>query len=100
MVKPEVLPSILYNFDSSVIYLTLKISKLYLKKCIFLVESSAGLLMTTTCSRPSSACSKQNSDSISIESESDLKRYLHIFFQYFFHPLSAVFLVIKVRIIR
>ncbi|XP_025205115.1 C-myc promoter-binding protein isoform X3 [Melanaphis sacchari] len=36
-------------------------------------ESSAGLLMTTTCSRPSSACSKQNSDSISIESESDLK---------------------------
>lgn len=38
------------------------------------VESSAGLLMTTTCSRPNSACSKQNSDSISIESESDLKR--------------------------
>ncbi|XP_026815578.1 DENN domain-containing protein Crag isoform X2 [Rhopalosiphum maidis] len=37
-------------------------------------ESSAGLLMTTTCSRPNSACSKQNSDSISIESESDLKR--------------------------
>ncbi|XP_026815579.1 DENN domain-containing protein Crag isoform X3 [Rhopalosiphum maidis] len=36
-------------------------------------ESSAGLLMTTTCSRPNSACSKQNSDSISIESESDLK---------------------------
>lgn len=39
-----------------------------------LVESSAGLLMTTTCSRPNSVCSKQNSDSISIESESDLKR--------------------------
>lgn len=39
----------------------------------FLVESSAGLLMTTT-SKPSSECSKQNSDSISIESESDLKR--------------------------
>ncbi|XP_025406020.1 DENN domain-containing protein 4C isoform X2 [Sipha flava] len=37
-------------------------------------ESSAGLLMTTTCSRPNSACSKQNSDSISIESDSDLKR--------------------------
>ncbi|XP_025406027.1 C-myc promoter-binding protein isoform X3 [Sipha flava] len=36
-------------------------------------ESSAGLLMTTTCSRPNSACSKQNSDSISIESDSDLK---------------------------
>lgn len=32
--------------------------------------------MTTTCSRPNSACSKQNSDSISIESESDLKRYI------------------------
>lgn len=42
----------------------------------FSVESSAGLLMTTTFSRPSSACSKQNSDSISIESDSDLKRYL------------------------
>lgn len=44
---------------------------------IFVVESSAGLLMTTT-SRPSSACSKQNSDSISIESESDLKRYYYL----------------------
>jgi len=56
--------------------------------------------MTTTCSRPNSACSKQNSDSISIESESDLKRYLlvHIIFSIF--PLSAVVLVNKVRIIR
>jgi len=61
------LSTIIFNFVCSV-------------KCIFLVESSAGLLMTTTCSRPSSACSKQNSDSISIESESDLKRYLQIIF--------------------
>ncbi|XP_050536920.1 DENN domain-containing protein Crag isoform X2 [Daktulosphaira vitifoliae] len=37
-------------------------------------ESSAGLLMTTTCSRPSSASSKPNSDSVSVESETDLKR--------------------------
>ncbi|XP_050536921.1 DENN domain-containing protein Crag isoform X3 [Daktulosphaira vitifoliae] len=36
-------------------------------------ESSAGLLMTTTCSRPSSASSKPNSDSVSVESETDLK---------------------------
>ncbi|XP_050430707.1 DENN domain-containing protein Crag isoform X2 [Adelges cooleyi] len=37
-------------------------------------ESSAGLLMTTTCSRPNSACSKPYSDTISVESETDLKR--------------------------
>ncbi|XP_050430710.1 DENN domain-containing protein Crag isoform X4 [Adelges cooleyi] len=36
-------------------------------------ESSAGLLMTTTCSRPNSACSKPYSDTISVESETDLK---------------------------
>lgn len=44
--------------------------------------------MTTTCSRPSSVCSKQNSDSISIESESDLKRYL--LFKIILFPLTAV----------